>query len=111
MKVRGGRGLSVAIEKGLPRVIVESDSQEAVDFVNNRKSNRYFVNNKKSNRTEIQWLVAEMQSSLKGFNSWKIQQTPRSCNIIAYSIAKLALEKGKTVCMGRLVPFRSYGVI
>ncbi|KAH9784956.1 reverse transcriptase domain-containing protein [Citrus sinensis] len=80
-------GLSVAIEKGLARVIVESDSQEAVDFVNNRKSSR----------TEIQWLVAEMQSSLRGFSAWQIQQTPRSCNVIAHSIAKFALEKCKTV--------------
>ncbi|XP_024038830.1 uncharacterized protein LOC112097702 [Citrus clementina] len=76
-------GLSVAIEKGLARVIVESDSQEAVDFVNNRKSSR----------TKIQWLVAEMQSSLKGFNAWKIQQTPRSCNVITHSIAASFRER------------------
>ncbi|KAL9435897.1 hypothetical protein AB3S75_022042 [Citrus x aurantiifolia] len=80
-------GLSVAVEKGLARVIVESDSQEAVDFVNNRKSSR----------TEIQWLVAETQSSLRDFSAWKIQQTPRSCNVIAHSIVKLTLEKCKTV--------------
>ena len=45
-------GLRVAYDAGLANIIIESDSLEAVDFVNNRKSSR----------TEIQWLISEVQN-------------------------------------------------
>ncbi|KAH9724503.1 putative reverse transcriptase/RNA-dependent DNA polymerase [Citrus sinensis] len=80
-------GLKVAYDAGLANIIIESDSLEAVDYVNNRKSSR----------TEIQWLISEVQNRLKEFRSWKTLHTPRSCNAIAHSLVTLALEKCITV--------------
>ncbi|KAH9656895.1 putative reverse transcriptase/RNA-dependent DNA polymerase [Citrus sinensis] len=59
-------GLKVAYDARLANIIIESDSLEAVDYVNNRKSSR----------TEIQWLISEIQNRLKEFCSWKTLHTP-----------------------------------
>ena len=70
---------------------VETDSQEVAGF----------VNNKQSSMKEISWVVASIQSLMKKFNQVKVQHIPRSCNAIAHSLAKLALEKcEKVVWMG-----------
>ncbi|KAH9712392.1 putative reverse transcriptase/RNA-dependent DNA polymerase [Citrus sinensis] len=85
-------GLQVAGNANLPSLIVETDSQEVAGFVNNRQSSM----------TEIWWVVAAIQSLMKNFNQIKVQHIPRSCNTIAHSLTKLALEKCENVkcCLG-----------
>ncbi|KAH9755736.1 casein kinase ii subunit alpha [Citrus sinensis] len=72
---------------GLSAVIIESDSQDAVDFVNNGKSSRI----------EIYWIILEKQSRMKDCNDIKVKLTPKSCNSIAYSLVRLVIEKCETV--------------
>ncbi|KAL9437587.1 hypothetical protein AB3S75_023453 [Citrus x aurantiifolia] len=79
-------GLSIAKHAELPNIITESDSQETIDL----------VNSKKSSKTEIQWEITEVQSKMKEFNAVKVQHISRSCNAIAHSLAKRALESGET---------------
>lgn len=55
-----------------------------------------FFNNRKSSRIEIQWIILEVQSKMKGFIELKAQPTPRSCNVITHSLARLDLEKCRT---------------
>ncbi|KAH9762740.1 putative reverse transcriptase/RNA-dependent DNA polymerase [Citrus sinensis] len=75
----------------LPFLIVETDSQEVVGF----------VNNKQSSMKEIFWVVAAIQSLMKNFNQIKVQHIPRSYNAFAHSLAKLALKKcEKIIWMG-----------
>lgn len=80
-------GLEVAGNAKLPSLIVETDSQEVAGF----------VNNKQSSIKEIFWVVAAIQSLMKKFNQIKVQHIPRSCNVFAHSLAKLALEKCEKV--------------
>ena len=68
-------------------IIVESDSQGVVNL----------VNNKQGSRSEIYWVVSEIQKLAENFERVSIKYTPRSCNVIAHSLAKLALEKCETV--------------
>lgn len=83
-------GLSIAKHAKLPNIIMESDSQETIDLVNSRKSSR----------TDIQWEISEVQSKMKEFNAVKVQHISRSCNTIAHSLAKRALESGETaICI------------
>lgn len=53
--------LEVASSSSLSSIIVESDFQDII----------YFVNSRKSSRTEIQWEIPGMQSKMKGFNAIK----------------------------------------
>ena len=76
-------GLQVAGNAKLPSLIVETDSQEVAGFVNNEQSSM----------KEIVWVVAAIQSLMENFNQIKFQHIPRSCNVFAHSLAKLALEK------------------
>ena len=61
---------------------MESDSQEVVNL----------ISRKKSTRIEIFWVVAEVQDRIKRLKQVKMQYTPRKCNSVAHSLAKLALE-------------------
>lgn len=67
--------------------MVESDSQKVVNLVNNRQGNK----------CEIFLVKSEIQNLVKGFDHVNIQHAHRSCNVIAHSLAKLALEKFETV--------------
>ncbi|KAH9648889.1 putative reverse transcriptase/RNA-dependent DNA polymerase [Citrus sinensis] len=80
-------GMLVAREAKVKVVIVESDSQGVVSL----------VNNKQGNKTEIYGVVSEIQKLKENFECVSIKYTPRSCNVIAHSLAKLALEKRETV--------------
>ncbi|KAH9685647.1 putative reverse transcriptase/RNA-dependent DNA polymerase [Citrus sinensis] len=80
-------GMLVAREAKVKAVIVESDSQGVVSL----------VNNKQGSRSEIYWVVSEIQKLAENFECVSIKYTPRSCNVIAHSLAKLALEKCETV--------------
>ncbi|KAH9715526.1 putative reverse transcriptase/RNA-dependent DNA polymerase [Citrus sinensis] len=80
-------GMLVARDAKVKDVIVESDSQGVVNL----------VNNKQGSRSEIYWVVSEIQKLAANFEHVCIKYTPRSCNIIAHSLAKLALEKCETV--------------
>lgn len=79
--------LNIATCAGLSSIIIESDSQVVVDFVNNRETSR----------TEINWIISEVQGRMKDFTAIKIQYTPRSCNVIAHSLARLTLENDESV--------------
>lgn len=80
-------GLNIAKHVGLPDIIIESDSQDVIDFVDNRKSSR----------TEIQWMISEVQNKMKDFNTVKVRHTSRSYNAISHSLTKLGLERCETV--------------
>ncbi|XP_024041869.1 uncharacterized protein LOC127898854 [Citrus sinensis] len=80
-------GMLVAREAKVKAVIVESDSQGVVSL----------VNNKQGSKSEIYWVVSEIQKLVENFERVSIKYTPRSCNVIAHSLAKLALEKCETV--------------
>ncbi|KAH9791678.1 hypothetical protein KPL71_003847 [Citrus sinensis] len=75
-------GLEIAEHAGCIPVIMESDSQEIVSL----------MSYKKSTRAEIFWVVAEVQDRIKSLKHVKVQYTPRNCNSVAHSLAKLALE-------------------
>ena len=79
--------LQVAGNAKLPSLIVETNSQEVVGFVNNRQNNM----------KEIFWVVAAIQSLMKNFTQIKVQYIPRSYNAIAHFLAKLAIEKCENV--------------
>lgn len=80
-------GIQIAMDAGLPPLIVETDCQEVVDF----------VLHKKSSRTEIFWTIAEIQNKMKKLkDKAKIQHTPRDCNAIAHALAKMALVREDT---------------
>ncbi|KAH9799265.1 RNase H domain-containing protein [Citrus sinensis] len=74
-------GLQVARYITMASIIVETDSQGVSDL----------LNNKKSNRSEVFWVISEIQELVKVFCNVKVQYTPRHCNSIAHSIARLAL--------------------
>ncbi|KAH9647987.1 hypothetical protein KPL70_025411 [Citrus sinensis] len=80
-------GMLVARDAQVKAVIVESDSQGVVNL----------VNNKQGSRSEIYWVVSEIQKLVENFECVSIKYTPRSCNVIAHSLAKLALEKCETI--------------
>ena len=81
------RGLQIAGQARLMRLVIESNSQEVVNPANNRQGNR----------TKIFWVISKIQNLTKGFDNVNIQYAHRSCNAIAYSLAKLAIEKCETV--------------
>lgn len=80
-------GLKVAGNAKLSTLIVETDSQEVANFVNNRQGRM----------KEIHWVISEILSLMKDFNQIKVQYVSRSCNAIAHSLAKLALERCEDV--------------
>ena len=80
-------GLNIVKHVGLPDIIIESNSQDVIDFVNNRKSSK----------TEIQWMISEVQNKMKDFNTIKVGHTSRSYYAISHSLAKLGLERCETI--------------
>lgn len=75
-------GFEVVEAAGGRPLIIESDCKEAVDLVLGRKCSR----------AEVDWIIADIQESLKRMKGTKIQHISRLCNDIAHSIAKLALN-------------------
>lgn len=80
-------GLEIAESAGCMPLIIETDSQEVVDLVLNRKSTR----------TEIFWIISEIQERIKRLQQAKIQYESRNCNGVAHSLAKAALEQDSFV--------------
>ncbi|KAL9441066.1 hypothetical protein AB3S75_019689 [Citrus x aurantiifolia] len=76
-------GVQIAQQMGMQSIILETDSQEAADLINNRERNL----------TEIGWTISEIQSLKKTFSSFETNYVPRACNISAHLLAKVALEK------------------
>lgn len=76
-------GMQVAAKVGGKSVLVESDSHELVELVN--KIIR--------SMSEIAWVIFEILEKKNDFQNFKAQHTPRLCNGIAHSLAKLALQK------------------
>ena len=68
-------------------MLVESDSHELVELVNNRISNM----------SEIVWVIFEILEKKNDFQNFKTQHTLKLCNDIAHSLAKLALQKIESV--------------
>ncbi|KAH9708382.1 hypothetical protein KPL70_012867 [Citrus sinensis] len=92
-------GLQLAGNVCIEYLIVESDAQEVVKLVNNSRGCR----------SEIFWTISEVQRVLKSFSSVCVQYTHRSCNAIAHSLAKLALEKLETIIwLGSYPPYLLY---
>ena len=78
-------GLYIAQTARLSSVIIEFNSLEVVELINNRKSSR----------TEIYWPIYDIiSSSKKDFQVVKCQHVLRACNIIAHSLAKRAIRCG-----------------
>ncbi|KAK9208996.1 hypothetical protein WN944_001357 [Citrus x changshan-huyou] len=80
-------GLQVARNASIESLIVESDAQEIVKLVNTNRGCR----------SEIFWTISDVQNMLKNFSSVCVQYANRSCNAIAHSLAKLALEMLETI--------------
>ena len=82
--------IQIAEKAGARCLIVESDSQEVVNLVNNRQGSR----------CEIFWVISEIQNLVKGFDHVNVKYTYRTYNAVTHSLAKLALERFETVvCM------------
>ncbi|XP_024041999.1 uncharacterized protein LOC112099126 [Citrus clementina] len=79
--------MQVAGSAGITSVIFESDCQVAVDLANNRKGSK----------TEIFWVISEIKSRIKDFQEVKFQHTPRSGNVNAHTLAKIALKGSDSV--------------
>ena len=76
-------GLQVALKAGAASVDLESDSKDAIEL----------INNKMCTLTETFWVIFDILETKKCFQNFKVQHVPRSCNIVAHSMAKLALRK------------------
>lgn len=72
--------------KYLP-LIIKTDSQEVIGL----------ISKKKGAQTEIFWIIYEIQTSLKRLQQSRIQHTPKSCNGVAYSLAKTILEQDNVI--------------
>ncbi|XP_024043202.1 uncharacterized protein LOC127899387 [Citrus sinensis] len=76
-------GVQIAQQMGMQSIILETDSQEVADLINDRERNL----------TEICWTISEIQSLKKTFSSFETKYVPRACNISAHLLAKVALAK------------------
>ncbi|KAL9450806.1 hypothetical protein AB3S75_012526 [Citrus x aurantiifolia] len=76
-------GVQIAQQRGMQSIILETDSKEVADLINDRERNL----------TEICWTISEIQSLKKTFNSFETKYVPRACNNSAHLLAKVALEK------------------
>ena len=47
---------------------------------------------RKESKTEIEWIIAEIQTKLRIQSQASIQFAPRGCNIAAHYVAKKALD-------------------
>lgn len=74
-------GCHVAKEIGQSLVLLNTDSQGIADLVNKRKNNK----------TPIFWIISEIKKLISEFSECKVQFTPRTCNVQAHQLAKLAL--------------------
>ena len=80
-------GMQVAARAGGKSILIESDSHELVELVNNRISSM----------SEIVWVIFEILEKKNDFQNFKAQHILRLCNGIAHSLAKLALQKKESV--------------
>lgn len=87
-------GIASCFKLGGTSVILESDSQQVVSLVNNRKNSMY----------EIFWVISKILENKKNFYNFKAQHTPRLYNGIAHSIAKFALQMMEIVIQLDEVP-------
>ena len=89
-------GVEIAEKVGSWPLIIETDSQEVVDL----------VLNKKSTRTELYWVISDLQACIKRQQQISIQYTPRASNVIAHNLARLALEQSDVVLWVDNIPAR-----
>lgn len=75
-------------------LIIESDSQEVVDL----------INDKAGSRSEIFWVIAEVHARKHDFQDFKVQHVNRFCNALSHSLAKMALEKNDEVWLDHFPP-------
>lgn len=75
-------GLEIAEQARCIPMIIEFDSQEVVNL----------VSFKNGTRTGIFWVVVEVQERIRRLKQVKVQYTPRKCNSVAHSFAKIELE-------------------
>lgn len=75
-------GIQVACQAKCDPIIIESDSLEVVELSLQRKSSM----------AEICWAVEEIQACLKNQSKASIQFVPRNFNVVAHSLAKVALD-------------------
>ena len=94
-------GLEIAEQAGCLPLIVETDSQEVVDLVLNRKGAR----------KEIFWLISEIQAILSRMQQSKFQHILRSGNSAAHSLAKLALKQDTVISWLENIPESILSVI
>ena len=71
-------------------LIIETDSQEVVNL----------VLNKKSTRTELYWVISNLQACIRRQQQISIQYALRASNVIAHNLARLALEQLEVVLCG-----------
>ena len=74
-------GIQVACQAKCDPIIIESDSLEVVELSLQRKSSM----------AEICWAVEQIQACLKNQSRASIQFVLRNCNVVAHSLAKVAL--------------------
>ncbi|XP_024041104.1 uncharacterized protein LOC112098855 isoform X3 [Citrus clementina] len=75
-------GIQVACQAKCDPIIIESDSLEVVELSLQRKSSM----------AEICWAVEEIQACLKNQSRASIQFVHRNFNVVAHSLAKVALD-------------------
>ncbi|KAH9696701.1 rnase h domain-containing protein [Citrus sinensis] len=75
-------GIQVACQAKCDPIIIESDSLEVVELSLQRKSSM----------AEICWAVKEIQAWPKNQSKASIQFVPRNYNVVAHSLAKVALD-------------------
>lgn len=80
-------GLQIAGQVGLSCLVIESDSQEVVNLMNNRQGSGI----------KIFWVISKIQNLVKGFDNVNSQYAHKSCNVIAHSLARLAIERCETI--------------
>ena len=76
------KGLQLVMDIGLAPAIIESDSFNVVNL----------INNKIHSRCEVGWLISDVQEVLSSSeSSFQVKFAPRSCNEVAHHLSKLAL--------------------
>ena len=85
-----GRVVAVAVQNVPFRSTVASMEAEAVLFgIETAQQVDYC---RKESKTEIEWIIAEIQTKLRIQSQASIQFAPRGCNLAAHHIAKKVLD-------------------
>lgn len=79
-------GLKLAAEVTLSPLVIESDSKNVTNFILKGISSR----------GELDWFISEIRALIDKDTQYRVVYTPRSCNLVAHGLAKMALATSES---------------